>query len=397
MYLIEEHIISKSHPLWDECDRICFASKNLYNFSLYKVKQILEETKKIPTWYTLYHIIKKEECFKVLPNDISKQVLAQVVNGYFNYFKALKSYGKVKNSFKALPKPLKFKDKENGRNVLTIPIRCCRLKGNEILFNKHLKLKLFTKVTNLVEVKISPQSNCYKIQVCYKQDVLEKVVSENKLSIDLGINNLLTVTNNFSKNPIIFNGKPLKSINQYFNKNKSKIQSNLEKNHKSKKSHKLDSLNFKRNNKIKHYLHNTSKKLIDYAIENNTSEIAIGYNKGWKQEINLGNKTNQSFTQIPFLTLLQQIQYKAELKGITVLLNEESYTSKCSALDMEPIQKHNGYLGKRVKRGLFQSKQGKLINADVNGSINIGRKVFGDAFGLSNIGCVVQPLKINSL
>ncbi len=137
--------------------------------------------------------------------------------------------------------------------------------------------------------------------------------------------------------------------------------------------------------------------MIDYAVSNNVSEIAIGKNKGWKQEVNLGTKTNQKFVQIPYNTLIHQIKYKAELKGITVFLHEESYTSKCSALDMESLQKHDNYLGNRVKRGLFKSSNGTLINADVNGSINIGRKVFGDALGLSNIGCVIQPLKVNPL
>jgi putative transposase len=171
----------------------------------------------------------------------------------------------------------------------------------------------------------------------------------------------------------------------------------LIKNHNKRTSKKLQTLTLKRNNKIKWSLHNYSKYIINYAIKNNVSEIAIGYNKFWKQKVNLGVETNQSFTQIPFDTFLKQLKYKAELNGISILLNEESYTSKCSALDLEPIQKHKEYKGKRVERGLFQTANNLIINADQNGSMNIGRKVFGNDFIKFNTGCVVHPVKVTPL
>jgi putative transposase len=270
------------------------------------------------------------------------------------------------------------------------------LKNNRILFNKHFQLELKTRVDNLVEVKIIPQSSCYKLTIIYQKNEKELVVSENKLSIDLGINNLCAITNNFKDIPIIINGKGIKSINQYYNKKRTKLQSNLNRNH-NKKSRKLETLTHKRNNKIKHILHHISKKIVKYAVLNNVSEIAIGYNQLWKQNINLGNKTNQNFTNIPYLTLINQLKYKSKLMGINILLNEESYTSKTPALDREEPIKHDKYLGKRIKRGLFQSLNGQIINADVNGSIQIGYKVFGNSFRESNIGCVTQPIKVNPL
>ena len=398
MYLTEEHVIDKSHNLWKECDRLCFASKNLYNFTLYNINKEFEISGKLISFNNLYHLLKSEDCFKALPNDISKQVLMQVQRSWMSFFKALKSYKKDKTRFNSCPRPPKYKNKLSGRNVITIINRCCRLKDNTILFNKHLSLILKTKVSNLVEVKISPQSNCYKIGVCYKQDCLANIQSDNKIAIDLGINNLCTITNNFNKQPIIINGKELKSVNKHYNKIYAKSQSQLKKNHNKYTSNYLKSLTKKRNNKVKHFLHHVSKLIITYCTDHNVSEIIIGYNSQWKHEVNLGSKTNQTFVQIPFFDLINQIKYKGELQGISVLLNEESYTSKCSALDLEEIKKHEEYKGKRIKRGLFKTEKGLLVNSDVNGSLNIGRKVFGNDFiNLSDIGCVTQPLKVNPL
>jgi len=140
---------------------------------------------------------------------------------------------------------------------------------------------------------------------------------------------------------------------------------------------------------------NQQKKVLDLCIKNNINKVVVGYNKEWKQGVNLGAKNNQNFVNIPYLKVLQQLEYKCKLNGISILLNEESYTSKCSALDLEPIQKQKNYLGKRIKRGLFKTSKGICINSDVNGSLNIGRKVFGDAFMPTNIGFVSNPVKIN--
>lgn len=397
MYLTEEHIINNNHKLWKKCDNLSFKSKNLYNYGLYVFKNNFKETNKLLSGYDLYHKVKTEDCFKALPNDTAKEVLFQIVENYKSFFKALRAFKKDKNSFSGCPKEPKFKHKTNGRNVLTIPIRNCRLKNNKILFNKHFELELQTKVDNLIMVKIVPNSSCYKIQVIYSkpEDVL--INSNNKLSIDLGINNICAITNNFNDNPLIINGKGIKSINHYYNKKKAKIQSSLEKNHNKKSSKRLNKLTLKRNNKIKFNLHHISKKIIDYAKNNNVSEIAIGYNKEWKQNVNIGKRNNQNFVNIPYLTLINQIEYKARLKGISILLNEESYTSKTSALDREEPIKHEIYLGKRIKRGLFKSSSGQLINSDINGSIQIGYKVFGNSFRESNIGCVIQPIKVNPL
>jgi len=395
MYLIESHTITKSNSLWKECDRICYASKNLYNRSLYLLKQELETNGKMISFNDMYHLIKNEDCFKTLPNDISKYTLMQLNRQFMSYFKAIKSWKKNPKKFKGCPKLPNFKHKELGKNLVGFTKNVCRLKNNQILFNKHIDLKLNTKVDNIVEIQVVPQKSCYKIQVCYLKQEKELIDNTNYMSIDLGLNNLATcITTNF--NSFIINGKPLKAINQYYNKKLAKEQTQLKKNHNKYTSNKTKKLTLKRNNKVNNYLHKSSKEIVNQALKNNISTIIVGKNNEWKQNINLGSKNNQNFVQIPYNTLINQIEYKAKLEGISVLQREESYTSKCSALDLEPICKHDSYLGKRVKRGLFRSSNGTIINADVNGSANILRKQFGEVFTLDQIkGFVVNPIKIN--
>jgi putative transposase len=144
-------------------------------------------------------------------------------------------------------------------------------------------------------------------------------------------------------------------------------------------------------------MHNSTKKIVDYCKANNVSKVVVGYNKEWKQNVNLRKSTNQNFVQIPYLMFINQLKYKLELEGISILITQEAYTSKCSALDLEPIKKHETYLGKRVKRGLFKSANGTLYNSDCNGSANIGRLAFGDDYLTTNTGYVNYPLKVNPL
>ena len=249
------------------------------------------------------------------------------------------------------------------------------------------------------QVRIIPQSSCYVLEVVYEKKAQERDLNNDRfIALDLGVNNLATISNSFNDKPIIINGKPIKSINQYYNKKKAHIQSQLKKNHGKYSSKRLIQLTQKRNLKIQDYIHNCSKYIIDYCIKNRVRNVVIGHNKEWKQEVKLGKRNNQNFVQIPFNTLIHQIQYKAELNDIEVQIHEESYTSKCDALAVEDLKKHENYLGKRTHRGLFKSSVGVNLNADINGSLIILRKVIGDGF-ISELdrGCVVQPVKVNPL
>lgn len=173
--------------------------------------------------------------------------------------------------------------------------------------------------------------------------------------------------------PFIINGRPLKHINQFYNKKLAERKSILDTRNKKKTSKKVQSLTFKRNQRIDDYLHKSSRYLINQLVSNHIHTLIIGKNKEWKQEINIGKKNNQNFVQVPHARFIEMLQYKAELKGIRVILQEESYTSKCSFLDNEAIGKHDIYAGKRIKRGLFQASDGTTINADINGALNILR------------------------
>ena len=138
-------------------------------------------------------------------------------------------------------------------------------------------------------------------------------------------------------------------------------------------------------------MHKSTKILVDKLKQNNVSKVIIGKNDGWKDEINIGSKNNQNFVSLPHAKAIDVLKYKLELNGIQVTVREESYTSKCSLIDLEPIKKQNEYLGKRIKRGLFKSKNNTLLNADINGAGNILRKEIPTAFDNGIEGFVVNP------
>lgn len=189
--------------------------------------------------------------------------------------------------------------------------------------------------------------------------------------------------------PLIFNGRPLKSMNQYYNKKRSHLKSKLPKRKKS--SRRLRKLNLKRNDKVNDYLHKTSKKIVDILVDNDIRCLVIGKNDGWKQKTNMKKENNQNFVSIPHSRFVDMLIYKCERKGIDIRLQEESYTSKCSFLDLEDICHHDKYVGRRVKRGLFKSSDGTFINADVNGAYNILRKAITSVTTKGTEGFVVNP------
>jgi len=402
MQLVERHIIKKSNFEWKKIDNLCFLSKNLYNYSLYKIKQEFQKTGKFLYYNPLEKELRTNNQFdyRELPAHTSQQILLVIDRNFRGYFQLLRKWKKNRKSLTGCPKPPQYKDKVKGRNVVIFESNQMRVqKDGTVNFPKKTGLKpLKTKVTNIRQVRIVPQTGCYIIEVIYEKEIKthENLNIDNFLAIDLGVNNLASITTNQpGLNPILINGKIIKSINQYYNKALAKLKSNLKKNHNKNSSNRTQRLNLKRNNKITDYLHKTSHFIIDYCIEHDIQNIVIGKNKEWKQNCNIGKVNNQKFISIPFEKLISQLSYKAELNSIKVILHEESYTSKCSALDLEPIKKHEKYIGKRVKRGLFKYSNG-LINADINGSLNILRKVIKDDFiNLLDRGFVFNPILVN--
>lgn len=376
MYLVERHIINNNKEL----DELCFNSKNLYNKALYLIRQHYFNTKGYLNYYEVNRLMvdSKDEDYYVLPTKVSKQTLMVLDRNFSSFFSLIKK--KQSGNYDKPVRIPKYLDKE-GRLVTIFPKDAVfkkPLRKGVIKLSK-LSIEIPTKKaneSNLVEVRVLPRNNHHVIEVVYKvEEKQPKSDNGRYASIDLGLDNLAMVSSNVVK-PFMINGRPLKSLNQYWNKEVARLQSLLKDNRKTSK--RIYSITNKRNNKVKDYLHKSSRKIVNFLVSNNISTLIIGYNEEWKQNINLGRTNNQSFVNIPFLTFINQLDYKCKLEGINVILTEESYTSKCSFLDGESIEKHESYLGKRVKRGLFKSAEGKLINADLNGSLNILKKVVGD-------------------
>jgi len=254
-------------------------------------------------------------------------------------------------------------------------------------------IKIETRKTNIQQCRIVPKLDSYVIEIVYNVgDVKEKEDNKKYCGVDIGLNNLATLSSNDREYKAkIINGRPLKSINQYYNKKLAYYKSILEKRNGKKSSNRTSRLTNKRNNKVNDYLHKASRYIVNDLVNSGINTIVIGNNKEWKQEINIGSKNNQNFVSIPHSTFIQKIEYKARLEGIRVIITEESYTSKCSFLDLEEMVKKEVYLGKRVKRGLFVSSKGVKINADLNGSYNIIRKVSSEAFADGIEGLAVNP------
>jgi len=410
MILSEQHIIKKSNPLYQELDMLCFLSKNLYNLALYSVRQHYFETGKFLGKFELIKNFTKEKQkdFKKLTHRVAQQIIFQVEQDMRSFFALLKL--KQKGQYQGKVKLPKYKEKQ-GRNVAIFEIMgisgkelkkgIIKFGGMEInkKFVPLVKRTIKTKQSKVQQVRIIPKNGYYTVEVLYKVESKQKKEDNQKyLSIDLGINNLATLTSNVTK-PIIVNGKPVKSINQFYNKTKAKLSSQLETVNKTKSSKRTQSLSLKRNNKIKDYFHKTSRFIVNHAISNDLNTIIIGKNQGWKQDTNLGRVNNQKFVSIPFNNLIQMISYKAELQGIKVIVREESYTSQASFLDNDFIPKYGDkeikeFSGKRIKRGLYQTKNGRLINADVNGSLNIMKKEVPNALNGYGIEVCSTPLVV---
>jgi putative transposase len=372
----------------DTVSELAHASKNLYNAANYLIRQEFIKNRKWINYYELNNILKEYPEYKSLPAQTSQQILKLLDKNWKSFFKSIKDWTKNPSKYKGRPKLPKYKAKD-GVNILIFTNQQCKIKDGILKFPKVVNLELKTRLQDvkLNQVRIIPNQFNYVCEIVYEKEVSpEELDSERVIGIDLGVNNIVTIGNNFGSKPIVVKGGIVKNINQFYNKEKARVQSIYDI-QKIKYGNKLAKLDHVRNNKIKDYFHKLSRFVVNYASEHKVKTIIIGNNTGWKQDVNMGKKNNQTFVSIPFAKLIQMIQYKSEELGIDVIVNEESYTSKCSFLDNESICKHEEYAGKRIKRGLFRSSNGTLINADLNGAYNIIRKVIPEAFkGIEDVG-----------
>lgn len=375
MNLTETHQIRPNHKLYSICDELCFKSKNLYNAALFEFRQsYFDKEEDTLTWQNINRIFNQSNQFdyRELPSKVSNTVLKKLGNNISSFWSLVK-----KPDYNKKVRLPKYLHKTDGRFIVEFNKQTFSNKRDEdnnlIICKSSLNLTIPTKVDNPQQIRIIPKTGCYVIEVIY--EIKENKAKQNQrvAAIDLGVNNLATVVTNDGDNPILISGKKIKSINQYYNKMTSKRKSLLPYNVFTSKS--LDRLWLKRNNKISYEIHKVTKFLANYFDERAVSKVIIGNNSGWKNGINLGKRNNQNFVNIPYTKFINQLTYKCQLLGITVIVREESYTSKASFLDYDEIPNYKEgakykFSGKRIKRGLYRSTTRK-INADVNGAYNI--------------------------
>lgn len=397
---VEQHVISKTNLMWKLIDEYCFRSKNLYNQANYLIRQEFIKSGKWLRHTELDKLLQSSNCYKQLGSQAAQKTLQILDKSWKSYINSSKDWSVNKDKYLGRPKMPKYKDKNKGRFILTLKNIQCRIESEWLLFSwkPFSDFKIKTKIIDgrLMQVRFIPRGRNYVAEIVYEITVPEvKINSKRIASIDIGINNLATVSNNINRNPYIINGKPIKSINQYFNKVKATIQSSLMKRHKQRWSNKLQTLADKRHNKIKNYMHESSRLIVKWCIDNQIDTLVVGNNDKWKQKVSMGKRNNQNFSSIPFEMLISQLRYKCQNVGIKFIETEESYTSGTSFIDDEPPTKTFYNTKRRIKRGLFKSNEGKLINADLNGSYQIMKKVFPNVFSDGIEGVGLHPVRIN--
>lgn len=355
----------------------------LYNQGRHFINEYYKKESKFLSYFDLDKLLKnltelnyyKQMC----KAQVAQQCLRQLNSNYTSYFKALKDYKKYPSKYKGMPKVPKFKTEQN---LITFTYQTIKIKDQFIVINKEHKVHIPNEVykeelNNFKTISFIPFYNRIKVVIAYETEELNSDLNlDDYLSIDLGVNNLCSCVS--KDDCFILNGKPLKSINQYFNKEVSKLKSERPLKGKYQdfnyNSFKIKNLSLKRELKITDILHKASKYLVNYCVKHKIGTIVFGRNKEWKDSIQLGKQTNQNFGSIPFYKLLKMLEYKCKMIGINLVTQEESYTSKCDSLAFEEVKCHEKYKGSRIKRGLFLSSLGKALNADINGALNILRK-----------------------
>ena len=388
MQLTEQHIIRNNNKHYKELLHICHLSKNLYNATLYAVRQHFFDTRdnegkgKYLSYANVDRLFKLENNpdYRALPIQTSQQTMRMVDSNFKSFFRSLKK------GIKSARIP-RYLDKEGYYITIYTNQQLGKRLQDGVIRLPFTNIEFKTKKTNIKQVRFIPRTDYIIMEVIYDvDDIKQKQDNKRYMSVDLGLNNLATVTSNVLK-PFIINSRPLKSVNQYYNKYKAHLQSISG----TVKTRRIRRMTLKRRNKIMDYFHKSTTYIVNQAVSNDINTIIVGYNTGWKQDTNMGTRNNQSFVSIPHSTLLSMLEYKCTLHGIRFIRREEAYTSKASFIDNDPIEKQENFSGERIRRGLYRSKTGRLLNADVNGSLNILRKEVRDVVIPTDRGFVFNP------
>lgn len=377
----------------------------MYNEANYYIRQEFIETGKYVSYYDVNCEFKTHDNYKLVFSQPANCTLRRLDKNWKSYFRAIKDWKAHPEKYLGMPKLPKYL-KKDGRFPWMIP-------NNQLYYDYdyekstiYIRNRLMNDyewkcrcLGRPIQVRFIPRGSCYVMEIVYETEIPDVKTESNRIaSIDLGVDNLVTMTNNIGLNPIIINGKGIKSINQYYNKRLAKEKSLLKIRHIKDWSKKLDAITFKRYQRIKNYMHNTSSYIVKWCVENEIDTLVVGKNKEWKQNTSMSKGSNQKFVDIPYQMLLQQLKYKCENFGIKYIETEESYSSGTSFLDGEEQIKQNYDKSRRIERGLFKSNSGLLINSDVNGSLQIMMKVFPNAFNERyGIEAFLTPIVINAV
>lgn len=397
MRLVEQHRIDRHDPRFAAIDAAAFASKNLYNATLYLTRQVYIKDHTVITYAELDTLMQATQEYRALPAKVAQWVLKQVALAWKSYCAACQAWAANPSKFLGHPKLPKYLKKQGG-NLLTYTEQAISRAPKDAgwIVPSGLDIRVATKLPYeaIDQVRLVPHATHYTMEVIYEQAITPADVDPAWVAgIDLGVNNLAVITaNQPGFTPLLVNGRPLKALNQWYNKSRAHYHSLLPKEQHT--SHRLEVLTDKRKRQVDSYLQVASRRIVDHLVQHHIGTLVIGKNDGWKQDVTLGKRTNQNFVCIPHARFVEMLRYKAELVGLQVTVTEESYTSTCSFLDSEPLAHQEQYQGKRVTRGLFVTATGKHLNADVNGAYNMIVKVVPDAFGKGREGVVVHPVRL---
>jgi len=414
MQLVEQHVINKSDPRYQVIDEAAFKSKNLYNAALYEIRQSFIFQKKYLNYKKMDKLMQQHEAYKALPAKVAQWVLKGLHQNWVSFFEQCKEYKANPSKFTGRPKLPKYKHKTEGRNVLVYTLQA--LAGGQskkglqrIIKPVGLSITIETKQdpTTINQVRIVPRNGYYVVEIVYEKAPIQANADPSFcVGIDLGVTNLAAIAaNREGFVPQLVNGRPIKTWNQWYNKRMKELKKKLPKAERDRVTKQMQRITNTRNRRINHYLHQASKRIIDFLVKEGVGTIIIGKNPLWKQEVSMGRRNNQNFVQIPHARFIDMLTYKAELVGIQVEITEESYTSKASFLDLDEIPEYKPddetaykFSGKRIGRRnrLYRTKDGRVICADVNGAYNILRKRRPDAFSKAKgvAAYVVQPARL---
>src|SRR5260221_3032770 len=409
MQLVEQHVISKNDPRHSVIDEAAFKSKNLYNAALYELRQAFIHEGKYLNYTEMDRLMQSHDAYKALPAKVSQQILVLLDNNWTSFFEAREAYEEDPSKFTGRPKLPKYKHKTEGRNILVYTVQAISKRGLEhgLIQPSMLPISVKTKQKDISQVRIVPRNGYYVVEVIYTKEPVQAHVDPSFcVGIDLGVTTSAAIASNregFA--PRLVNGRPLKAWNQWYNKRMKELKKLLPKADRERVTRQMERITNARNRRIDHYLHTASKRIIDFLVEEGVGTVIIRKNPLWKQEASMGKRNNQNFVSIPHARFIDMLTYKAALVGIQVEVREESYTSKASFLDLDPIpdykpndEEEHIFSGKRIGRRnrLYRTKDGRTICADVNGAYNILRKSRPDAFSKVKgvAGYVVHPVRL---